>query len=687
MKERSFELLVSLAVVAIGVVARLIPDIIYHAWGNDFGIYYYLSNALIKGASIFNLPAAPWGHDGYQYFPVTYVIVLIAHTITGATVFDSLSYSVPILGGLTPYLLYLIARRSGLERATSFLASMFLVVNPAQAYQTSQPNYLTTGHFFLLLSIFLFIEYHKDKRFYFTAIASSFLLVLSHSLSSYIFVISLFGMVISWNLFEAKAREYLNYDIALIIFSGTFLISYYLWRIPAMPQIFSNALLELGISYIILLFYLLVLVTFLILRSPWAETGRRYMRLLASSLKQDVGKNVLLVSTGIISILFIVTVMKIVGYIPAFITWSALGISLPYFIFLALAVIGIKYTLTDRRLYPVLGWTMAILLSLLYSVATNNSVILTARYFEYLAESGSIIAAFVIVDWYRRCRSATPEKNKLQEEKSDKYPRRRQIAGSKNSDIFNAASIKSKGVIVFAVALITLTGAMAYPMMSYYIPSHTESLTDQDASVLNFLMEHGNRSFSVATDHQVGMILASYGFYSPFNNLSKFWSSTNWTQALYQMSGMNGSFPPVVYVLITSSMLQYGIWGYNGENNPNQPPIYMNNSSLGKFFRQPFVLMFSNGSGAVRDRSYLFEVNWTYVTSHINLSFKERQLQEGYSEGYIAKDVKGIKISSCRTPFSVKELTNLRMTELYTKTYDRKVPVSPELPSFATIMS
>ncbi|MGC8656032.1 MAG: hypothetical protein ACP5RG_06420 [Thermoplasmata archaeon] len=37
--------------------------------------------------------------------------------------------------------------------------------------------------------------------------------------------------------------------------------------------------------------------------------------------------------------------------------------------------------------------------------------------------------------------------------------------------------------------------------------------------------------------------------------------------------------------------------GYNGKNNLNQPLIYLNSSSLSKFFREPFILMHSSEKG------------------------------------------------------------------------------------------
>jgi len=62
-----------------GIAIRLAPNLLYYAWGNDYGIYYYLSQAFLSGKALVYPPNSPWGTDGYQYFPMTYWIVDFTH--------------------------------------------------------------------------------------------------------------------------------------------------------------------------------------------------------------------------------------------------------------------------------------------------------------------------------------------------------------------------------------------------------------------------------------------------------------------------------------------------------------------------------------------------------------------------------------------------------------------------------
>lgn len=637
MKERNLEIIIASAIIVSGIVIRLIPNILYYAWGNDYGIYYYLSQSFLTGKSLLYPPNSPWGNDGYQYFPVTYIIVLGVHYILNIPLNVSLSYSIPILGGLTPFLLYLISRELGFNRMISALAGFLLVVNPVQVYQTSQANYLTTGHFFLLLSILFFLKFHKNLIYTIPLMLSIILLILSHQLSTYFFLISIMGMVISVNLLSNKWRDYNLYDFLIIEFTGTAMISYLLLRIPSMIGFFSKALLGLGYGGLLGLFYASSIILFEVLQRWDSEKFKKRVDnfLVKLRLNIDPRRDIYLTAISTISIVLVLLLFMAVGYLPSYITLSAVIISLPFILFLAISVVGLKYFLTERNISEVFGWSMAIIGSLLYSIISKNTVLLPARHFEYLAGPFSIISAYVVSKWYFYYREngsrnsysenfVTDQEKLLPSPIIDSEGRlfflvRRQIIHTTRKSYSIKKSIAVENILLIViVSVVLLMGVFSYPITSDFIPSHTEALTFQDEAVIQYLNSTGNRSLSVATDHQIGILLKSYGFSSPFNNLSIFWNCTNWTQSIWQISGENGSYMPIGYVLISTYMIQYGVWGYNGTDNPNQPPIYLNATTFGKFFNQPFSLLYENSSATQNISSYLFAVNWTYIDNYMN---------------------------------------------------------------------
>jgi hypothetical protein len=639
---KSFIAIISLIIVS-GIAIRLLPNILNYAWGNDYGIYYYLSEAFISGKSLAYPPNSPWGTDGYQYFPVTYLIVDAVHFLFHIKTSIALDYSIPILGGLTPFLIYLISREVGFDRMTSALAGFLLVVSPIQLYQTSQPNYLTTGHFFLLLSVYFFLAYHKKKIMAIPMAASIVLLVLSHQLSTYFFLISIIGMVFAVDALSSKWKHYLIWDILVIELTGTLMIGYLLLRVPNMVHFFSSAVHGLGYVGVIVLFYAFALAMYFILRRWNSDRFLTAFKNVLGKMKMSIDprRDVYLAVVAGVVIALLLSVMIAIGYLPSFITYSAVVISIPFIIFLAISVIGIKYLALEGNSSEVFGWSMAIILSLLYSLASKNTVLLPARHIEYLSEPFSVIAGYVLARWYLHFRDSRKDSTTrihpvITESVMSPVPinspsgvtmvmmPRERVSRRISYDITQTRKPVENIVVIAAVSLVLLMGVASYPMVNDFVPSHNEALTFQDHAVISYLNVTGNRSLSVATDHQIGILLYSYGFNSPFDYLSTFWNSTEWntSSVIYQLTGENGTYPPIGYVILDTYMLQYGVWGYNSSLNPNEASVMLNNSSFNKFFDEPFGLLYKNESFTHNSTTFLFDVNWTYLGEKgYNLSY------------------------------------------------------------------
>ncbi len=676
------------AIIVAGVAIRLLPNILNYAWGNDYGIYYYLSEAFLSGKALAYPPNSPWGTDGYQYFPVTYLIVDLVHYATGVPISTALDYSIPFLGGLTPFLIYLISREVGFDKITSALAGFLLVVSPIQMYQTSQPNYLTTGHFFLLLSLYFFLAYHRKRVYAIPMSVSIVLLVLSHQLSTYFFIVSLIGMVFSVNLLSTKWKAHLFWDLLIIELSGTLMITYLLIRVPNMVSFFSKAVHGLGYGAIITLFYVFILAIFLVLRRVDSDRIRErtveFIRKLKLEIapKRDVG----LAFVAVFTLVGMFFALRLSGFVPGYISNSALIISIPFLVFMAVSVIGIKYFLIENNIFEVLGWSMAIILSLLYSFVSKNTVLIPARNIEYLSEPFSIISGYVLIKWYQHFRS---QKKGTRTRIKQVYlggsrnvntpiavntpagvnvvtiPRQRTVENIRHFT-YSARRPVENIIVIAAVSLILLMGVASYPMVSDFIPSHTEAITEQDNSTISYLNQIGNKSLSVATDHQIGILLYSYGFISPFDNISALWNSTSWPTAVTELTGENGTFPPLGYVFINTYMRQYGVWGYNSSLNPNQPPVYVNGSAFSKFFQPPFDLVYENSSVRGNSTSYLFEVNWTYLG------------QQGYSLSHYEQLYKNKSTSASVTQLSPTSLAS-ELTKEYSLSLSPPLAYSPSL--------
>ena len=645
MKLGKREVAILSAIIIAGVAIRIFPNVLNYAWGNDYGIYYYLSQAFLSGKALAYPPNSPWGTDGYQYFPVTFLIVDAVHYLTGVPVSVALDYSIPFLGGLTPFLIYLISRQLGFDRNISAVAGFLLVVSPIQLYQTSQPNYLTTGHFFLLLSIYFFLAYHKNRNYAMPMGISIVLLVFSHQLSTYFFLISLVGMVFAVNLLGTKWRQNLFSDLLIIELSGTLMMAYLLLRVPNMVSFFSKAAYGLGYGAVIAVFYVMVLAMYLVLRNSNSTKIKEVVLKIIEKLKMQIEpkRDLLLVILSAFILIAMFVVLSLTGFVPSYISYGALVISLPFIIFISVSVVGVKYFLIENNIAEVFGWTLAIILSLLYSFVSKNTVLIPARSLEYLSEPFCIVAAYVLVKWYQYFSSHKKEKGvRIKQVYGTTPPITAPIAINTAAGVTmvtvprNVISTSTRHVtysvrrpveniiVIAAISLVLLMGVASYPMVSDFVPSHTEAITIQDNSTISYLAQIGNTNLSVATDHQIGILLYSYGFNSPFDNLSSIWNSTSWQGATNDLTGQNGTYPPVGYVFLNSYMLRYGVWGFNSSLNPNQAPIMVNGSAFTKFFKEPFDLVYENSSTNANSTSYLFEVNWTYLGNRgYNLTYYE----------------------------------------------------------------
>ena len=645
MKLGKREIAIISAIIIAGVAIRIFPNVLNYAWGNDYGIYYYLSQAFLSNKALAYPPNSPWGTDGYQYFPVTFLIVVTVHYLTGVPVSIALDYSIPFLGGLTPFLIYLISRQVGFDRNISAVAGFLLVVSPIQLYQTSQPNYLTTGHFFLLLSIYFFLAYHKNHNYAIPMGISIVLLVLSHQLSTYFFLISLVGMVFAVNLLGTKWRQNLFSDLLIIELSGTLMMAYLLLRVPNMVSFFSKAAYGLGYGAVIAVFYAMVLAMYLILRNSNSIKIKDVVVKIIEKLKLQIEpkRDLLLVILSAFILVAMFVVLSLTGFVPRYISYGALVVSLPFIIFISVSVVGVKYFLIENNIAEVFGWTLAIILSLFYSFVSKNTVLIPARSLEYLSEPFCIVSAYVLVKWYQYFSSHKKGKGVRIKQVYGTTPPitapiaintaagvtmvtvpRHVISTSARHVTYSVRRPVENIIVIAAVSLVLLMGVASYPMVSDFVPSHTEAITIQDNSTISYLTQIGNTNLSVATDHQIGILLYSYGFNSPFNNLSSIWNSTSWQGAINDLTGQNGTYPPVGYIFLNSYMLRYGVWGFNSSLNPNQAPIMVNGSAFTKFFKKPFDLVYENSSTEANSTSYLFEVNWTYLGNRgYNLTYYE----------------------------------------------------------------
>ena len=220
-----------ISITALAIVIRSIPAWINAAWGCDFGIYYGLTNSLVENQGLFN-PYNGWG-SSYQYFPILYAITGGAHWLTGIDVLVIMPKIAPIFGGLSVLIFYFVIKELFGNTKTALFSMLIFAVMPFHVYQTSHASPLTLGHFFMMLSLYFFLKYRKDIKYTLPLIVSTGLLIMSHHLTTYFYLIALIMIFFFEN---ATVKEWTNSaqkDILYIVVASAGIFAY--WRFIATP--------------------------------------------------------------------------------------------------------------------------------------------------------------------------------------------------------------------------------------------------------------------------------------------------------------------------------------------------------------------------------------------------------------------------------------------------------------------
>ena len=618
-------------ITAIAIIIRSIPAWIYSGWGNDFGIYYSVTIEFLAKKNPFLEYPAPWGSSGYGVFPMLYIIILFVQYLTGISPNVLLLKIPPVIGGLTVIPLYFISYELTKKRGTSLVAASLLAINPVHVYQTSMPYFLTIGHFFLLLSIYFFIKWQKNEKYLIYLIISSIALLLSHHLTNYIFIISIIGISLVLSLFRKIPREKMRRNFIFISSFSALTFAYWITRVPGMIDFMEAPFKFLIPWYIeILSFFIFLLVIFFI--SVKFEIRRNQK--IETFLEEIKIRYVFSFSLGLGIITFIL--LAIFGLKGYYIPFISIIYSIPFLLTMGFVGAGLSRLYKNENiLYIIGGWIGAIFLSLIIGIITWSSIE-PWRHVEYLMEPLSIVGAIGISeilksDSFKKVSIKKRIKVTLKspilvmthhfsQDLNMGMPSMLRIGNGEPAHepfeyktIFQVGKNMEIAFISIFIFIILMSGIMAFPFMNQIEVPPKQEVSFVVMSGINWIAENGNLNYTVATDHKIGTILAAYGFNSSFEYDYKIWNSTSWKDCIWELKGLNGTYPKIGYVIISRDMKESGVYGYGEIQNPMAPPVIISNESYEKFKHEPFELVFSNTSLNGNDWVEVYRVNWTYI--------------------------------------------------------------------------
>ena len=157
------------------------------------------------------------------------------------------------------------------NKKIALISTLFFTFLPFHVYQTSHASPLTLGHFFMILSAYLFLKYRTKTKYIIPLLISTILLIMSHHLTTYFYLIVLVFVVFLENITVKKWTNTFKKDI-IYLFTITVIIFSY-WSIIArtvFDTFMSSGLTIAGIRlnsiYIVVIFYILFFGLFYFIR-------------------------------------------------------------------------------------------------------------------------------------------------------------------------------------------------------------------------------------------------------------------------------------------------------------------------------------------------------------------------------------------------------------------------------------
>ena len=581
-------------VTGIAIFLRLLPALSNAAWGCDFGIYYGLTNSFVESGELFN-PYQGWG-SSYQYFPVLYAITGAAHWITGIDVLIIMPKVAPIFGGLSVMIFYFIVYELVGDRKKALLSSLFLAVLPFHAYQTSQAAPMTIGHFFLMLSMYLFIKNRKNIRYSIPLFSSTILLIMTHHLTTYFYLISIVFIVFVENIRKKEWTQSIKRDSLYILATSGLTFSYWMFIATPVYEGFMNGGLKLGSiqvdsNFTIILFY------FMFFSMLGLILLKRRFNLFGDKEKTALKPSPAIFFLTIVISLFVIAVFSSLELPWGKIYFTPMSIlySIPFLVIFSFGVVGFRHAIFTRNGSFICGWFLALVFSFLYGMITLNTTILPHRHLEYIVAPLSIMSVYGMYSILKSDYGFLSKwKLKLLKNQRVVYP-------------------------VIIVLLVATNAASVYPSYLAWeaLDESYETITDENLAVIQWMDENLDRNDTVvASDHRLVLLAAAIGFNTTRDEAITMWNTSNLTECTNELYGVNKNYGMVTHVVVDNIMRESVVHiGFDGKK------IYMTNESYEKFVYQPFELVYRNATlNQDMEETHwaeVYAVNWTFIEKYL----------------------------------------------------------------------
>lgn len=564
-----------LALAFLAVFLLLDPLLSYTLFGSDTGEYYRLTEMLLQNGHLpvgqsFSGGYTGWGY-AYPDFPGLFLLAAAGAGAMGMTAFTALTLFIPVVTALSVMPLFFLFRRIYPVDSVAILGAGLATVAMPRLFSLAHPAPLALGDLLAVSGLWLFVEGRRDVRWYLPLTLVAGALIVTHHLSSYFFLVSSFGGLLLFELMRPGGWSR-RFPIRELVFLGGFASALLLYWFDYAID-FHGVLSDGGLPAFLLAspgplitgaIAILVAMGF-ILRSNRRLRRQSAVFRVHFPTDRSMLRDGALIGGGIIvglSLLLLVplpatqqqlTPSTLLWFTPLLLTLGFVG--------------GSRRLVSLGRIGPLaLAWLLAIGLSALFALASNNSVLLPSRHAEYLVIPLGLLVAVVLGYLALRVEA---------------------VAGRRGLIAFGAA----------VTLLLAANGVIAYPPPGD-LGGFEEGISAQDATLWMWTGTALPASAVVVTDHPLSSMLFGFdGVYATWQNAGDVFTGTNWSQTARSLESVAAPHCPYRFpaqVVVVDAQMYVGV-----ALNPSATAQPLSPEAREWLAQGPFVPLYQNGYAVV----------------------------------------------------------------------------------------
>jgi hypothetical protein len=224
-----------LAVACVLGFLALEPLLSFALFGSDTGEYYLLTATLVStGHFAAQFPAYQGWGTGYPDFPGMYVVAGAVSGSLGIDVLSSLVYTIPVLGALSVFPVFLFFRKLFQHDLVALLGAAFAGFAMPRMFVLAHPAPQALGDLLVVAALWMYVEGRRDRRWYIPLALASGALIVTHHLSSYFFLLAALGALILLELWRpgAWSRRFPSRELVFVAAFILALLAYWYYYAP-----------------------------------------------------------------------------------------------------------------------------------------------------------------------------------------------------------------------------------------------------------------------------------------------------------------------------------------------------------------------------------------------------------------------------------------------------------------------